>query len=98
MTTESEIDQVIPQSVIFLCALLFEKYVKVEGLSMEQMLETIKENQPSIATDILYLVIKFSKEHPKEAGKSWPTLMKNDTFFEQVAAYIKGRHDASTDK
>jgi hypothetical protein len=95
---ESDIDQVIPQSVIFLCALLFEKYVKVEGWSMEQMLETIREDQPSIATDILYLVIKFSKEHPKEAGKSWPTLMKNDTFFEQVAAYIKGRYDASTHK
>jgi hypothetical protein len=72
--------------------------VKVEGWSMEQVLQTITEDRPSIATDILYLVIKFSKENPKESGKSWPTLMKNDTFFEQVAAYIKGQHDASAHK
>ena len=89
-----EIDQVVPQSVIFLCALLFERYVRGQKWSMEEMLDHIKTGQPSIATDVLYQAMKYAKEHPEEAGKSWPTLMKSESFFTQVAAYIKGQDDA----
>ena len=86
---ENELYEVIPQSVLFICALLFERYILQHKWSMEKMLDNIKEDKPSIITKTLYLVIKYSKEYPAEAGKSWFTLMKSQAFFEQVVAYIK---------
>jgi hypothetical protein len=94
-TYERELDEVVPQSVIFLCALLFERYIHGQKWSMEQMLNSIQADKPSIATEMLHLVIKYTKEHPADINKSWPTLMKSQAFFEQVAAYIKGQDDVA---
>ena len=93
-TYESELDEVIPVSVIFLCALLFDRYITGQKWPVEDLLNAISEDKPSAATDTLCLIIKYSKEHPRE--KSWATLMKSQPFFEQVAVYIKKQDKKSS--
>jgi AIPR protein len=84
------IDQVIPQSSIFLSAILFEEQVRIlEGTPEELLSKLNSSSQPMI--DKLSLVIEYAKENPQIANKSWPTLLKSQPFFENVVSYLKGK-------
>lgn len=84
------IDQVIPQSSIFVSAILFEEQVRILDGTAEDLLSELDEDvQPII--DKLSIVIDYAKENPQIANKSWPTLLKSQTFFENVVSYLKGK-------
>lgn len=87
-----QLDQVIPQSVVFLTALLFERYVRQENWCVDRVIESIAPDGPSIATETLHLVLQYAVSRPDDTqGKSWPTLLKSQAFFDKVAAYILGQ-------
>lgn len=82
------IDQVIPQSSIFLCALIFRKHIQLLGESPDELLRVL-ESDFKIHTSIVIELIQFAKENPNEANKSWPNLLKSQRFFEEVMSRIE---------
>jgi hypothetical protein len=83
------IDQVIPQSSIFVSAILFEERVRILGGTPEELLRDLdKDNQTMI--DKLGSIIEYARKNPQIANKSWPTLLKSQPFFENVVSYLKG--------
>jgi hypothetical protein len=88
------IDQVIPQSSIFLSAILFEERVKILDGTPEDLLRELDRGvRPMIHK--LHLVIDYAKANPQIANKSWPTLLKSQPFFENVVSYLKGKRSST---
>lgn len=85
------LDQVIPQSSVFLCGILFEEQVVLLGKDPDDVLRTLKKGHTEFIPVKLELLIDFAKQNPKLADKSWPTLLKSQTFFDHFASYLKGR-------
>lgn len=84
------VDQVVPQSSIFLCAILFEERVRILEETPEDLLEELDDDVIPIL-DKLRLIIEFAKANPQIANKSWPTLLKSQAFFENVVSYLRGQ-------
>jgi len=83
------IDQVVPQSSIFLSAILFEEQVRILNCSPEDLVELLEETVIPML-EKLHLVISFAKANPQIANKSWPTLLKSQPFFDNVVSYLRG--------
>ena len=84
------IDQVVPQSSIFLSAILFEERVRILDESPQDLLDELAQSvQPML--DKLNSIIEYARENPQIANKSWPTLLKSQPFFENVVSYLKGK-------
>jgi hypothetical protein len=45
---------------------------------------------------MLNVILQFARDNPTSANKSWPTLLKSQAFFENVASYLRGRADAES--
>lgn len=87
-----KLDQVIPQSGIFLCAILFEDHVRAQNKQPESLLRTLGSSSGNVLVqDALGVIISQGVNTPGMANKSWPTLLKSQTFFELISAYMKGR-------
>jgi hypothetical protein len=84
------IDQVIPQSAVFLCAILFEEWVTLKKGAVEDFIKQLETGNQEVIKDTLELLITFAKSDPKLA-KSWPTLLKSQSFFDNFASFLKGR-------
>jgi hypothetical protein len=48
----------------------------------------------SAIRDKLAVILQFARDNPTSANKSWPTLLKSQPFFENVASYLRGRAGA----
>lgn len=92
---EDRLDQVIPQSAIFLCAILFEDYVRIKKGKAEALVEALGSNGNTLVQDTLGVIIEVGITHSDAQGKSWPTLLKSQSFFELVSAFLKGRASSS---
>jgi Collagen triple helix repeat (20 copies) len=76
------LDQVIPQCAVFLCALLFEDHIKVRSEQPAMLLDPLEAGDFSMIYDKLTVISQFARDNPTSANKSWPTLLKSQTFFE----------------
>jgi hypothetical protein len=85
------LDQVIPQSSVFLCALLFENYVILQKKDPKYVVEKLGSGNLAPLLHELTMLLEFAKTNPSSANKGWPTLLKSQSFFDNVASYIKGR-------
>jgi hypothetical protein len=89
------IDQMVPQCGVFLCALAFEETVRIRGRSIDDLLATLAKGDNSLFQRLLVVVARYANTHPALA-KSWPTLLKSQQFFDNVAAYLKGLAESGT--
>jgi hypothetical protein len=64
------LDQVIPQSVVFLTGLLFQQYAVRENVPAATLTDRIAVNGPSIATKALKAMLDFAAANPAQASKS----------------------------
>ena len=78
------LDQVIPQSSVFLCGILFEEQVTLLRKDPNEVLRILEKGNTELIIKKLELLIDFAKQNPKLADKSWPTLLKSQPFFEVV--------------
>lgn len=83
------VDQVVPQSAIFLSALAFEEFVRLRGRSIGVLLDDLDRGDFTLLQRLLLVILRYFKSQPSLA-KSWPTLLKSQLFFDNVAAYLKG--------
>jgi hypothetical protein len=85
------LDQAIPQFSIFLVATIFETYIRIKKEDQGHFLNEFKENNEAIIVEMLQTIFKFSDENPDVANKSWPTLLKSQSFFTHICSYLKGQ-------
>jgi hypothetical protein len=86
------LNQVVPQSAIFLTALVFDYAVVAKQRQVEEVLQEIGQSQ-SLLCELLMHLIDTVKGDPS-SSKSWPTLLKSQVFFDRVAAFLRGRASA----
>jgi hypothetical protein len=83
------IDQVIPQSAVFLTAMVFDSLVVTQRKSVEHVV-AILATDPTDLNAIINDLIEVAATEPG-TSRSWPTLLKSQGFFEKVAVYLKGK-------
>lgn len=83
------IDQVIPQSSVFLCGLAYEERVRILEFDFDDIISTLEGENFDILKDHLLILIQYAKGNA-ELTKSWPTLLKSQSFFDNVSSYMKG--------
>jgi hypothetical protein len=88
------LDQVVPQCSVFLCALLFEDHIVLRKEEPAVLLTALESPDLSSIIDKLTVLLQFARDNPTSANKSWPTLLKSQPFFENVASYLRGRAGA----
>ncbi|MEO1329845.1 MAG: AIPR family protein [Pseudomonadota bacterium] len=94
MSLHSEIvNQVIPQSAVFLTALAYEREVRLRSKLINSLIEGMNQDQ-SVLNELVETIIEVAK-NDDDLSKSWPTLLKSQSFFEKVASYIKGQMSAT---
>jgi hypothetical protein len=85
------LDQVVPQCSVFLCALLFEDHIVLRKEQPATLLAALGADNFVAIYDKLTVILQFARDNPTSANKSWPTLLKSQPFFENVASYLRGR-------
>ena len=83
------LNQVIPQSAIFLTALAFDYAVTIKKREVGEVINELKAG-PGLLNELLTHLIDVAKGD-QGAAKSWPTLLKSQVFFEKVSNFLKGR-------
>ena len=84
------IHQVMPQCQLFLCGTIFMDLVNVQGNSASAIPEILATNGSALIPEHLGMIIDYAKKNKDKADKSWPTLLKSNSFFSNVTAYIQG--------
>ena len=92
------IDQVVPQSSVFLTAAIFERCIRVREKNIDELLIEFESNPKEIILNTLSVILRFARNNPDIANKSWPTLLKSQTFFSHVCSYIKGLEEKNAEQ
>jgi hypothetical protein len=87
------VDQVVPQCAVFLTATLFEKYSRIQRKDVTELLSDLENRPQEIINETLSSVFRFARLNPGDANKSWPTLLKSQSFFIAVCSYLLGVED-----
>lgn len=90
------VDQVIPQSAIFLTAAVFDFRARMQRRPIAQVIEELERNDFHVLNDLVEQTIDFAAAD-ESFSKSWPTLLKSQAFFDKFMSFIKGRESYSTD-
>ena len=83
------LNQVIPQSAVFLTALVFDYAVVAKKARVEDVIADLQKSG-ALLPELLTHLINIAKGD-QGASKSWPTLLKSQAFFEKVATFLRGR-------
>lgn len=83
------IDQVVPQSAIFLSAIVFDEWVNILKKPLDELLAQLESKDYTILNTKIEQLIDFVKEKEKDA-KSWPTLLKSQVLFDNFSSYLRG--------
>lgn len=91
----SVLDQVIPQSVVFLSAVVFEEQVRQGGGTPEACIDALAGNASIVLGRIIDSTIGFAEKDPKWE-RSWPTLLKSQSFFDNYCSFRRGATEGAT--
>lgn len=90
------LDQVIPQSAVFLNAVLFEEAVRLREQEVEQLISCVQNDATSAFVAIIDSTMGFASGDTRWSG-SWPTLLKSQSFFENYCSFRKGKIGGSVE-
>jgi hypothetical protein len=82
------IDQVIPQSAVFLTAIVFDFLVTAKSNAIDDVIDDLQSHS-DLLNEIINNLIVVAKSDPG-TSRSWPTMLKSQGFFERVASFLKG--------
>jgi len=83
------VDQVVPQSAIFLSAIVFDEWVNILKKPHDDLLAQLEGKDYTILNTKIEQLIDFVKDREKEA-KSWPTLLKSQPLFDNFSSFLRG--------
>jgi len=97
VTTEfcDVVDQVVPQSAVFLSALAYEEWGRLRRSPLGTVVTLLEKGDVRPLQRLLLVILRYARSQPTLA-KSWPTLLKSQQFFDNVASYLKGLIDAES--
>jgi len=84
------IHQVMPQCSLFLCGTIFRDLTINQKRDPSEIPSILQRYGAPLVQEHIKLMIDFAKENKDKADRSWPVLLKNNTFFSHVTAYIAG--------
>ena len=90
-----DIHQVIPQCSLFLCGTLYKDLVQMQGNTPSSIPNILEQHGEALIREHLCLVVEFAKNNKDKADRSWPTLLKSNTFFNYFTAYLMGIRSGS---
>lgn len=85
-----DIDQVIPQSGMFLCGAIFLDYVKLRGMDPQELPESLGRDGMTMIRESISQIITFAKTNPENVTQAWPTLLKSGSFYDDYSNYLTG--------
>jgi hypothetical protein len=86
----AKIHQVMPQCSLFVCGTIFKDLVDNWAMDPNAIPEKLKSDGSALIAEHLQYIMDFADENQDKADKSWPVLLKSNTFFNHIAAYIAG--------
>lgn len=92
-----DLDQVVPQSAVFLTALAFKEWVGIGGRPVADLLADMEKGDFALLQRLLLVILQYGKSQPL-LQRSWPTLLKSQQFFDNVAAYLKGLNERGSSR
>ena len=85
-----QIHQVVPQCSLFLCGTVYRDLTLNRGMASAEIPQTLEAEGRALVQEHLLHMVNFAKRNPDKADKSWPALLKSNTFFGHVTAYVAG--------
>lgn len=85
-----DIHQVIPQCSLFICGTIFRDLVDFQGHPPTQIPQILSQRGRTTIQEHLCLVVEYANHNKDKADRSWPTLLKSNSFFNYVVAYLQG--------
>lgn len=83
------VDQVVPQSALFLTAILFDLCVTIKGRRVDDVITEVQAKS-DVLNALIFDMIEVA-EKDSSPSKSWPTLLKSQAFFDKVASFQRGK-------
>lgn len=83
------LDQVVPQSAVFITGLIHKVNQSLGGATYKDLVERM-ETEDSVVVEHLLWILDCRTFQNHDQGKSWPTLLKSQTFFDNVVSYAAG--------
>ncbi|MCX2784008.1 AIPR family protein [Microbulbifer thermotolerans] len=83
----NDLDAAVPQMTIFGIALIYEKYVKMLGRDLKDVLEDLQDNPEAIWSAFIDLI---NAKNALNVEKGWPTILKSGSFYRDSVSYLKG--------
>ena len=91
----SLLDQVIPQSAIYLVAASFEEAVRLQDGEVDALISDLESDGTFRLVRIIESTIAFAKGDTRWTG-SWPTLLKSQSFFDQYCSFRRRETEQAT--
>jgi hypothetical protein len=92
------IHQVMPQCSLFLCGTIYRDLVNLQNVEPSKIPETLQERGTGIVQEHLMHIVDFAKGNKDKADRSWPVLLKSNTFFTHIMAYLAGIRNGAANK
>jgi len=84
------IHQVVPQCSLFLCGTIYKDLVDLKKNDAAAIPELLKNEGSALIQEHLLYIIEYAKTNKDKADRSWPVLLKSNTFFTYITAYLAG--------
>jgi len=84
------IHQVMAQCSLFLCGTIFKDLVEIQKRDPSSVPAALEADGSSLIQEHLLHIIDYAKNNKDKADRSWPVLLKSNTFFNYIAAYLAG--------
>ena len=85
-----DIHQVIPQCSLFICGTVYRDCVQLQGNAPSSIPAILEQRGNALIQEHLGLIVEYAKNNKDKADRSWPTLLKSNTFFSYISAYLSG--------
>lgn len=85
-----DIHQVIPQCSLFICGTVYRDCVELQGNASSSIPAILEQRGNALIQEHLGLIVEYAKNNKDKADRSWPTLLKSNTFFSHISAYLSG--------
>lgn len=84
---QSLLEQVVPQSTIFVIGFCFQWYIIRKGYKIEQLIQEL-DSSPDILSFALEKIIETQESGGEKLDKSWQSLLKSQEFFQEIKAKL----------
>jgi hypothetical protein len=89
------IHQVMPQCSLFLCGTIYKDLVDLWERDPADIPTLLQEKGSGLIQEHLLRIIDYAKSNKDKADRSWPVLLKSNTFFGHITAYLAGIRQAN---